>query len=66
MTFEAFRRHITALVSKAGGGLQVRFEHDDEHGKHIARFSDGTVIVGNSIAVSLEVRWGTHRAYASV
>jgi len=65
MSYEVFQQKVNALVKRAGGGLKVRFSHDD--GKHYARCSDGTVIVGNSVAVNVMVRWGSgHTSHATI
>ena len=57
MSYESFQRKINALIERAGSGITVRFSHED--GKHYARCSDGTEIIGNSVAKKLMFRWGS-------
>lgn len=62
MTFERFKAYINRLISKAGGGITVRFNHTDD-GRHFANCSDGTTIIGNSRSLKLTVRYGSgHQA----
>ena len=66
MSYERFKAHINGLISKAGGGITVRFKHTED-GKHYANCSDGTVITGNSSSLKLTVRYGSgHQAMAEV
>lgn len=66
MQYEDFQKRINALVNRIGGYKPtVRFSHSD--GKHYARFSDGTMIIGNTVAKNFMVRWGSgHAAYALI
>lgn len=64
MDFKLFSEKIVALANKAGLSVRV-FKRDD--GKHQAVFSDGTVIIGNSVSKKLCVKWGSgHTAMATV
>lgn len=65
MSYEVFQQKVNALVKRVGGGLKVRFSHDE--GKHYARCSDGTVIIGNSLATKVMVRWGSgHTSHVAI
>lgn len=55
MSYESFQTAVNNLVKKAGGGISVRFFNSD--GKYTARFSDGTLIIGNSVSLKVTVRW---------
>lgn len=67
MSYEAFKRRVSAVIAKAGGDLKVRFNSDADSGMHIASVSDGTTIVGKSSCMMVEVYWGTsHMAFASI
>ena len=45
----------------------VNFRHDADSGKHYANFSDGTTIIGNTIAKNVMVKWGSgHSATANI
>lgn len=68
MPYEVFQNRVNALVSRMKGDKPtVNFRHDAECGKHYANFSDGTTIIGNTVAKNVMVRWGSgHRAIASI
>ena len=63
MSFDVFKAKVLAMVRPLG--LKVSFKHDN--GRHYANISDGTVIVGNTVALSVQVRWGSgHTARATI
>ena len=64
MTFAAFREGMQALATETKAS--VNFQNDEDSGKYFARFSDGTVITGNSANFALTVRWNNkqHQARA--
>lgn len=66
MNYEVFKDKVNALIERAGGGIDVGFRHED--GKHIAKCSDGTVIVGNSVSLQVAVNWNgkAHTAMAVI
>ncbi len=66
MSYESFQQHVNQLLSKLGNKKpNVRFSHED--GRHLARFSDGTMIVGNTTSLKVAVRWGSgHMAHATI
>lgn len=68
MPYEVFQKRINALVNNMKGAKPtVSFHHDSEHGKHYANFSDGTTIIGNTVAKNVMVQWGSgHRAPATI
>lgn len=67
MSYEVFKCKVNALISKAGGGVNVRFSTDPEMGKHYADCSDGTTIIGNESCVRVSVRWGSgHQSIAAI
>lgn len=68
MSYEVFQNRVNALVSKMPGPKPtVRFRHDSDCGKHYANFSDGTTIIGNTVAKNVMVKWGSgHRATANI
>ena len=49
MSFELFCKKLQAISDREG--IPVSFSHED--GKHIARFSDGSLVMGNSINPSI-------------
>ena len=55
MSYEVFKQKVLDYARPLG--LRVRFNHTN--GRHYANFSDGMVIVGNSVALSVSVRWGS-------
>lgn len=57
MSYEVFMTKVNALIKRAGGGIKVRFSRDEEHGKHYANCSDGTVIIGSKACMKVTVRW---------
>lgn len=66
MSYEVFQKRINALLRRVkGGGITVQFSHSD--GKHFARFSDGTTIIGNAVTPKVMVNWGSgHAARATI
>lgn len=68
MSYEVFQKRVNALVNRMKGYKpRVKFSHDAEHGKHYANFSDGTTIIGNTVAKNVMVDWGSgHRAIANI
>lgn len=63
MKFDDFCMRIRRMVKRAGCKADVKFCHED--GKHIARFSDGVSIIGNTLSNRVSVRWGSgHTAMA--
>ena len=68
MSYETFQKRVNALVdSMSGAKPAVSFHHDAERGKHYADFSDGTKIIGNTVAKNVMVQWGSgHRATATI
>ena len=63
MSFDVFKAKVLAMVRPLG--LNASFRHDN--GRHYANISDGTVIVGNTVALSVQVRWGSgHTARATI
>lgn len=68
MSYEVFRRKVNALIKRAGGGINVRFSRDIDHGRHYARCSEGTVIIGSEAGNRVTVRWngGSHQSMAEI
>ena len=68
MSYEDFQKRVNVLVDRIKGFKPtVNFRHDVEHGKHYANFSDGTTIIGNTVAKNVMVQWGSgHRATATI
>ena len=68
MSYEVFQKRVNALVNRMKGSKPtVNFRHDAERGKHYANFSDGTTIIGNTVATKVMVDWGSgHRAIANI
>lgn len=68
MSYEVFQKRVNALVDRMKGYKHtVNFRHDAERGKHYANFSDGTTIIGNTIAKNVMVKWGSgHCATATI
>ena len=66
MSYENFQMHVNNLISRVEGEKPaVTFRHVD--GRHYANFSDGTVIIGNSVAHNVMVKWGSgHSATAAI
>lgn len=52
MSYELFCSKVQGICSRAG--LSAVFSHED--GKHVARVSDGCIIIGNSVAPSVVIR----------
>lgn len=65
MSFESFMKRVNAVVDKSNEGfvgndrIRVDFSIDEENGKFVARCSDGTVILGNSLTVKMTVVFGS-------
>ena len=60
MPYEVFQHRVNGIVNRMKCVKPtVNFSHDDESGKHYARFSDGTTIIGNTIAKKVAVKWGS-------
>lgn len=68
MPYEVFQKRVNAIVDRMSGQKpRIHFHHDSEHGKHYAEFSDGTTIIGNTVAKNVMVQWGSgHRATAMI
>lgn len=65
MSLENFVSAVTALAKK--NGLSVDFSTDEDTGKHIAKCSDGTTIIGNPTSMKVTVKWGSgHTAMATI
>ncbi len=67
MAFETFKDRVNALINRAGGDINVRFSTDTEKGKHFAKCSDGTTIIGSARNLNVTVKWGSgHQAMAAI
>lgn len=68
MSYEVFQQRVNRLVNGMKGVRPtVNFRHDADSGKHYANFSDGTTIIGNTIAKNVMVKWGSgHSATANI
>ena len=68
MSYEVFQQRVNRLVNGIKGAKPtVNFRHDAECGKHYANFSDGTTIIGNTVAKNVMVKWGSgHSATATI
>ena len=68
MSYEVFQKRVNNLVNRMKGSKPtVKFRHDADTGKHYANFSDGTTIIGNTVAKNVMVQWGSgHRATATI
>lgn len=67
MSYEVFKDKVKHLIEQVGGNIKVRFSTDTEEGKHFARCSDGTTIIGNAGSLSITVRWGSgHQSMARI
>lgn len=66
MPYSVFCEKCKRIARKAG--MKVRFQHDDETKKHIARFTDGTIITGNESQLKVTVRWNgkNHQAVVAL
>ena len=65
MSYRDFQIRVTAKLAKSNTGITARFFSED--GKHIARLSDGSTIVGNSVSRKVLIAWGSgHKAYAVI
>ena len=59
MSYEVFQDKVNALIVRAGGGIDVRFNHDTDKGRFFAHCSDGTTIIGCPSALRVAVVWGS-------
>ena len=67
MAFEVFKERVNALINRAGGDIDVMFSTDTEKGKHLAKCSDGTTIIGSARNLNVTVNWGSgHQAMATI
>lgn len=68
MPFETFQKRVNNIVNRMKGSKPtVSFSHDSECGKHYANFSDGTTIIGNTVAKNVMVRWGSgHQSFIAI
>ncbi len=67
MSYAVFCRKIGDLVKRSGFSVTVRLRKDADDGRYIARFSDGTTIIGNGISKKVTVRFGSgHQAMAEI
>ena len=66
MSYETFSAKVKALIRKAGAGITADFLTDD-NGRHIAKCSDGTTIVGHARSLTVTIKWGSgHVAMAAI
>lgn len=65
MSFDKFKAVTSAYANREGCTVKYRREDD---GRFMARFSDGTQIIGNHTAMRVEVRFrrGNHRAIVAL
>ena len=62
MSYDVFRRKVNAIISRAGGGISVRFHNDAEKGKFFANCS-----IGNPSSLKVTVRYGSgHQMMAAI
>lgn len=68
MSYEVFQQRVKDIINRIKGEKpEVNFRHDEERGKHYANFSDGTTIIGNTVAKNVMVQWGSgHAATANI
>lgn len=68
MSFANFQTRVSAIVAAAGMSKDdVSFHTDEESGRHFARFTDGTTIIGNRSCARVSVHWGSgHKALADI
>lgn len=65
MSFESFCERVVTVFGISGDRGSVSFRRED--GKHVARFSNGVRIVGNTVSRSVMVFWGSgHKARATL
>lgn len=65
MSYRDFQIRVTARLARSNTGITARFFNRD--GKHIAKCSDGSTIIGNSTSYRVLVMWGSgHRAFATI
>lgn len=62
MSYEAFCKGTQALATDTNPIIGTH--NDTEKGKFIARYSDGTTIVGNPSSFKLTVRWNHNQHQA--
>jgi hypothetical protein len=67
MGYDDFQKGIANLIQRAGGNIRVRFFNDTEKGKYIAKFSDGTTVVGRPSSLKVTVSYGSgHQAMTTI
>ena len=66
MAYEVFVEKVTALIERAGGGIEVRFSNDIDAGKYIAKCSDGTMIIGVPSSLRVTVRYGARHSHMAM
>lgn len=66
MSYKVFKNKIRGILSRSGDSMKVCFS--SHNGNHNARFSDGTVISGNTINKAVSIRWNgrNHTAMAVI
>lgn len=66
MSYKVFKNKVRGILSRSGDSMKVYFSSHD--GNHNARFSDGTVISGNTINKAVSIRWNgrNHTAMAVI
>lgn len=64
MSFASFCSRVNIVCRKAK--ISVRFEHDKDNGRYVARLKDGTQITGNSTSKKVTVRWGNRGTHCSM
>ena len=57
MPWDVFYKRMLSIAEKSG--ISLLGTSCDDKGKYIARFSDDTVITGNSISLKLTVKFGS-------
>lgn len=68
MSYDVFKRKVEDIISRAGGGIRVRFSTDSGNGTHRANCSDGTMITGNKTCKKVTISWGgkNHQSMALI
>lgn len=65
MSYQVFQSRVLSLLEKSNSGLSVNFNNED--GKFMANFSDGTRIIGNPVSNKVTIRWGSgHQANTEI
>ena len=65
MSFDMFKSAVLRIAQSAG--VSVDFSTNEDTGKHIAKCSDGTTIIGNPTSMKVTVKWGSgHTAMATI